>query len=70
MHIKRFNKFLKRLVQFRVGAIPRLSLDSAPKINSNFECINIEFSTCTHKFNYLFFTYNAVLNTGFLIQIK
>ena len=31
MHIKRFNTFFKRWVQFRVGAIPRL-----PKLATNF----------------------------------
>ena len=35
MHTKRFNKFSKRLVQFRVGAIPRLPYDFMFHLLSN-----------------------------------
>ena len=49
MHIKRFNTFIKILVQFREGAIPRLPFDTAPKINSYFECTNNILISCGCK---------------------
>ena len=45
MHTKRFNTFFKRWVQFRVGAIPRLPIESFIEIGEYF-CIKLK---CIHR---------------------